>query len=187
MNIEETITAMSPEQVEQESNNYKAKLDSVSVKYHHNAKLLTLVNAWQAYEEEQLVRKPATSTLAQRRIIQRQEQLKLIRVRITNHNPSKRNISGEIATVANSVLGAVSKLIPYNCDAADSYHIPFILLNSLKARVFTARTSRTINGRVVVSQKEVPEFSFEVLEPLSETDLKVLARKQAMANGVEVD
>jgi len=190
MNIEDKIAQMSPEQIEQETDSYKAKLDAEGVKYHHNSKLITLVKLWQNYEaaklEEQAVEEAKPMTPMELRQKQIQEQLRLIRVRITNHNPAKKNITGEIFTTGNSVIGDVKRLVPFNCDAANEYHLPYIMLNALKSRRYTQRTTRTVQGKTIVTEKDVPEFSFDELPPLTEADLKELARKQAMANGSEV-
>ena len=41
------------------------------------------------------------------------EQLKLVRLRITNLDPKKKDIPGEIITVANEYLGTVRKYVPF--------------------------------------------------------------------------
>ena len=150
-----------------------------------------LIKLWQEYElsqaQEEAKVKDVVVSREQKRQQLRKEQTKLVRVNITNHNPAKSKLTGEIFTVGNSILGYVRKFIPYNCDAAQSYHIPFILYNTLKKRKYTMRTTRMVDGKPVVSVKEANEFSFEVLPQLSETELKELARKQAMSKGVEVD
>lgn len=183
------IADMTPEQVEQETQNYQDKLTQVGEKFHHKAKLSTLIQQWKDYEVKN--KNDVAMSLTEKRTKQRKEQLALVRVRITNHNPAKKNITGEIFTCGNSVLGAIKKFVPYNCEAAEAYHLPKIMYETLKERKFIQRGTKrvTIDGvkRTVPIMQEVKEFSFEVLPQLTETELKVLARKQAMAKGVEVD
>ncbi len=183
------IADMTAEQIEQETQNYQNKLTQSGLKFHHKAKLATLILQWKDYEAEN--KESGVLSISERRTKQRKEWLALIRVRITNHNPSKKNITGEIFTCGNSVLGAVKKFVPYNCEAAEAYHLPKIMYETLKGRKFIQRGTKrvTIDGvkQTVPTMQEVKEFSFEVLEPLTETELKVLARKQAMAKGVEVE
>lgn len=191
MNIEELIASMTPEQIEEETVNYKAKLTSVGEKVHHNAKLTTLINQWREYEarEVELTKsaKEDTGSLMERRQKMLNEQTRLLRVRITNHNPANAKRTGETFTVSNNLIGKVAKYVPYNCEAAEAYHLPFILLETLKQRTYTKRVTRQVNGKPQLTETDVPEFSFEVLPPLTDVELKELARKQAMALGKEVE
>lgn len=113
------------------------------------------------------------------------EQMKLVRVRITNMNPHKKNLAGEIFTVASKYLGIVKKFVPYGEATEDGYHIPYVMLNQLKARKFLSiktRRDRT-NGNIIVDQRWAPEFAIEELEPLTPNELKELASSQAAKGG----
>lgn len=116
----------------------------------------------------------------------RDEELKLIRVRITNMNPSKKDLHGEIFTVANKYTGTVKKFIPYGEATDDGYHIPNIIFKALKARKFNStRTRRNKQtGEIILEQRWVPEFSLEVMPQLNEEELKQLAASQAAAKGM---
>ena len=116
----------------------------------------------------------------------KREQLHLVRVRIACLNPDKAEWNGEILCVANKFLGEVKKFIPFGEATEDGYHIPYILYNQLKSRKFLqikTRRSRT-NGNIEVTQKWVPEFAIDVLDPLDKDGLKELAAAQAAAGGV---
>lgn len=109
----------------------------------------------------------------------RNEALKLIRLRIKNLNPSKRELHGEIYTFVNNVIGKISKYVPYD-DAGEAYHVPMVIYHMLKDKKFlqvqTYDDPRTHQKRIV--QSWVPEFSLEVLPPLTSEELEDLAIKQ---------
>ena len=111
----------------------------------------------------------------------------LIRCRIANLNPSKRDLRGEIFTVANKYVGTVRKFIPYGEATDNGYHIPHIIYEQLKTRKFlqvNTRNDRSAGNQIVVDQRWVPEFSIEVLPQLTQEELDKLAASQAAAGGV---
>lgn len=114
------------------------------------------------------------------------EELRLIRVRIANMNPEKKDLHGEIFTVASKYLGNVKKFIPYGEATDDGYHIPNVIFKALKARKFnqkkTVQNRKT--GAIDIQQRWVPEFSLEVLPPLTKEELAKLAASQAAAKGL---
>jgi hypothetical protein len=115
------------------------------------------------------------------------EQMKMVRVRITNMDPKKKDLPGEIFTVANEHLGTVRKYIPYGEVTEDGYHIPHIIFKQLEARRFqNIRTIKGKNGVPRVESNWAKEFSLEVLPPLTTDELKRLAIAQAAAGGVEM-
>lgn len=126
----------------------------------------------------------SAATIAERT---RKEATKLIRVRIRNLNPYKQDLHGEIFTVANNVMGKVSKYIPYD-EAGESYHIPNCFLNMLKSKKFVSfkKTKDPVTGKSTVVQFWSPEFSIEVLPQLSKEELSELALKQEAARKAEI-
>ena len=136
----------------------------------------------QATEETEAVRPaPAVSeTTAQRSVRLKREASALVRVRVTNMNPDKREWEGEIFTASNSVVGTLRKYVHYNVP----WHVPRIILNQLRQRQFQHFITETdAKGRKVRRGRLVPEFAIEELPPLSEKELKALAQRQAMAKG----
>ena len=115
------------------------------------------------------------------------EEMKLVRVRIVNLNPAKKDLRGEFLAVANKYLGIVKKYIPYDAASEAGYHVENVLLKQLKERKFnqvkTWRDKRT--GKMVIDQKEVPEFAIEILPPLTEEELRDLANVQAAAGAID--
>ena len=117
----------------------------------------------------------------------RLEQMRLVRVRITCLDPKKKDLPGEILTVANEYLGTVRKFIPFGEVTDDGYHIPYCLYKMLDARKFlnirTFKDRRT--GTVRVESGYVKEFALEVLDPLTPAELAKLATAQKAAGSVE--
>lgn len=112
------------------------------------------------------------------------DSMKLVRVRITNLDPKKKELPGEIFTIANEFIGTVSKYIPYGEVTQDGYHVPHcIYLNLLERKFLNIRTYKDKNdgGRVRVEQTWAQEFAMEVLPQLTPDELKKLAVAQLSA------
>lgn len=120
----------------------------------------------------------------ERRASIKNKALKLIRVRITNMHPDKKNIPGEIITVYNRNVGRVSKFIPFGSEmSADGYHIPMIIYNYLKNKKFAHRTKK--KGQLHPTTKLVPEYSLEVLPDLTQEELDKLAQDQRSRQAID--
>lgn len=131
---------------------------------------------------------PKNETIAEKVRRLRKEHLKLVRVRITCMNPAKKEMTGEIITIANKYLGKVSKFIPFGLE--EPYHIPHVLYEELKSRKFTNVKSVRRNGVDVTqpeSMRDVPEFAIEVLPPLTEKELNNLRIQQAQSGSTVGD
>ncbi len=112
---------------------------------------------------------------------------KLVRLRVTNLDPKKKDLPGEVITVANDVVGTIRKYVPFGEFTDEGYHVPHIIYEMLKERKFLSlRTVTNKNNpqQVKVEQRMVPEFALEVLEPLTQEELDKLAASQAAAGGV---
>lgn len=113
-----------------------------------------------------------------------QEASKLVRIRLTCMNPNKKDWDGEFFTVGNSVVGSYTKYVPFN--AEEGWHVPQIIYNHLierQCQIFVGR--KTDKGATIREGKLIKEFAIEVLPQLTEEELKELARRQAMAGGLE--
>ena len=105
----------------------------------------------------------------------------LVRVRVTCMNPAKKEWEGEIFSVGSAKLGTFKKYIPYNVE----WHIPHIMYESLKERKCAVfHTVKDHLGQKIRKSKLVPEFSIEVLPPLTKKELEDLVRKQAMSGSM---
>lgn len=137
-----------------------------------------------ATDEEVIEKLPGKVVALSKQQLRRQlqdEYLKLVRLRITNMNPAKADLQGEILTVANRFIGKVSKYVPYGDSCGeDGYHVPYFLYLFMKERKFTqVKTDK--NG--VPRMSDANEFSLEVMQPLTKKELERLAVKQAAARG----
>lgn len=115
----------------------------------------------------------------------RAEQTRLIRVRIQNLDPKKKDLPGEIITVANEYMGTVRKFVPFGEVTDNGYHIPYCIYEFLKERKFINITTRKgKNGLPDIRATEAREFSIEVLPPLTEAELSQLAQAQIAAGSL---
>lgn len=117
------------------------------------------------------------------RQIQHDEQMKLVRLRIQNLDPKKKDLPGEIFTVANEYLGTVKKFVPYGEVTEEGYHVPYCIYRMLDSRKFlnirTVKDRRT--GIERVESTWAKEFALEVLPQLTATEIAELANAQKAA------
>lgn len=125
---------------------------------------------------------PARKLTKRERIIK--ESMYLIRCRVTNLDPKKKDLHGEIITVANRYLGTVKKFIPFGAATDNGFHIPKVLYDELDSRRFvhvkTGRDKQT--GQIKVDTSYAKEYSLEVLPQLTPDELAKLAAAQLAAS-----
>lgn len=112
----------------------------------------------------------------------RSEALRQVRVRVACMNPNKKNWTGEILKISNSIVAPPKQFVPFDND--EGWHIPYMLYLHLKERqcqVFVAGKGR--NGQATAKAKLIREFSVELMDPLTPAEMKALAQRQAMASG----
>lgn len=115
------------------------------------------------------------------------KQMALQRVRITQMNPTKKDLQGEIFTVASSYLGIVKRFVPYGEATEEGWHVPLCILNQMKQRKFLqikTRKDPQKPGHTIVDTKWVKEFAIELLDPLTPEELAQLRAQQAAALGL---
>lgn len=131
-------------------------------------------------DEAPVEEKPLTPAQVRTKMIA--DQMKLVRLRITNLDPKKKELPGEIFTVANDIIGTVRKYVPYGEVTEDGWHVPFIIYTALKERKFlNIRTTKGPNGQPIIRQGWAPEFSLEVLPQLTPVEIEKLATAQKAA------
>lgn len=181
----------------------KQRADMIGVKYSNNIGLETLkeriqekLDGKENKPEEQAptpppmqdpaeAGKPAPKTLREKLV---QENMKLVRIRITCLDPKKKEWPGEIITVANEYLGTVRKYVPFGEVTDNGYHVPHCIYKYLKARKFlNIRTykDRKNNNQIRVEQNWAQEFAIEILPPLTKEELDKLATAQSAAGGLD--
>lgn len=124
-------------------------------------------------------------TVAEARDEARKEAMRLVRINVTCMNPLKKEWDGEIITVGNNLVGTVSKMVPFN--TTEGWHVPNIIYLMLKERQFQQFSAKKVKPGQPQSRvtKLVREFAIEVLDPLTEQELKDLRQRQLAAKGQE--
>lgn len=128
-------------------------------------------------------------SVAEQRAIVRAKAMRLHRVRITNLDPNDSALPGAIKTVYNKFCGKVSKFIPFGEENELGYHIPEILLNSLREETYNMRKEVKNKGQSfgVKSYKTVQtrKFAIEMLDDLTPTEIESLAKDQKARGAID--
>ena len=168
--------------------------DSMAIKYHHNANDATI----QKQIDSHLENNPVSTALPEsdyvplteaefqakyRKVGDRRKKCgQLIRCRIQNMHPEKKDWPGEIISVGSAKLGTWKKFVPF--DAPDAYHLPQIIFDALKEKKCTIFTSKKDSrGNDIRKGRLVNEYALEVLPRLSPDELSDLAKQQALQAG----
>lgn len=111
------------------------------------------------------------------------EAMKLVRVRITNMDPKKKDLPGEIITVGNEYIGTVKKYIPFGEASDEGYHVPHCIYEELDSRRFLniRVTKDPVTKQTRVNTSWAREFSLDILPPLTKKELQDLATAQIAA------
>lgn len=116
-----------------------------------------------------------------------ESQMKLVRVRVANLDPKKKDLPGEVFTIANEYIGTVKKFVPYGEATDDGYHLPFCIYTDLESRRFQniriIRDRRTGSTRTETTWQK--EFALELLPQLTTEELAALAQAQQAAGSIE--
>lgn len=116
-----------------------------------------------------------------------EENMRLVRLRIVNLDPKKKDLPGEFFTVANEYLGTVTKFIPYGEATDGGYHVPYCLYKLLRDKKFLSirtRNDRSNSNQIKVEQRWAAEFSLDILDPLTPDELQKLATAQTAAGNI---
>jgi len=168
----------------------KARADMLGISYHPSIGLEklrdkvngTLTNAPVEEEEKPVVAKAETE--GQIRSRQKADASRLIRVRVTCMNPAKKEWEGEFFSAGNSVVGTMTKYVPFNVD--EGWHIPNIIYKMVCDRQCqTFYTVTDERGNKTRRGKLIKEFAVEVLPDLTPEELHDLAQRQAMSKSID--
>jgi len=173
----------------------KRRADKLGVSYSNNIGLETLkervAKAMEGNkepedkEEAKFEAAEKTQSLVELRAEKRKEAMKLVRIRYTNMNPRKRDVPGEIFTIANGIVGTIKRYVPYGEAAENGWHVEYAIYKMMKRRTFTSTvTKRDDKGRPYNTSVERKEFAIEVLDPLSKEELEQLAKDQRASGRV---
>ena len=198
--LENKLNDLSEQETVETLKDLKAQADLMGIKYPANAgvkKMVELIDEHKKNLEEENTEAETTSdqiTSEKPRTNKigdiMDEALKLIRVRVTVNNPSKQSREGEIISAGNAVIGFVSKFIPYQpAFYENGYHIPKIILDAMKEMKHTRYPKKKDRFNATMDDYDnarlVPDFTIEVLPPLTEQELKELAEYQQANRTVE--
>lgn len=107
----------------------------------------------------------------------RQEATKMVRIIISSMDPSRSEHKGELISVGNSVIGNITKFIPYETE----WHVENIVYLALKEKKYRQTVRKKEGqGRITQSSRLVQALSIQLLAPLTEAELKELKRQQAL-------
>lgn len=115
--------------------------------------------------------KPSEPSRAQLRA----EAAKKIRVRISCHDPMKKEYQGEIFTVMNGVVGVFKEFVQFD----HPWHVTNIILEQIKEKKYQQfYTTKDSRGNKIRKGKLVNAYSIEYLPPLTKEELAALAADQ---------
>ncbi len=118
------------------------------------------------------------------------EATKLVRLRITNLDPKKKDWPGEIFTVANDYIGTIRKYVPYGEKTDQGYHVPHVIYEMLRDRKYLhIRTYRDPKNPEQIKKEErwVKEFSLEVMDQLTPAELADLKKAQQASGRLDAN
>jgi len=124
---------------------------------------------------------------ALRRKVIRAKALRLVRVRVTNLDPSEAQLEGALITVTNKYTGKVSKFVPFGEANEAGWHVPEIILNYLRSQKFVMR--REVKGGQFGVKKyntsHVNKYQIDVLPALTKDEVAKLAAHQRAAGSID--
>jgi len=170
----------------------KARADLLGITYHPSIGLEKLREKVAAAQADEPVKEdpkaPAVEVAVESerdRLIRLKRQCsELVRIRLTCMNPNKKEWEGEIFTVGNSLVGSMTKFVPFNSD--EGWHVPRMMYEMLTERYCQVfYTEKAKNGVSLRRGKQIKEFAIEVLPSLTEEELHDLAQRQAMAKSID--
>lgn len=160
----------------------KQQADTLGIKYSPNIGVETLKNKISAVIEAPAEEKTETQKVDARQALWN-DAMRLVRLEIHNVNPAKSSLKGEFYTVANKIIGKVTKFVPYG-DAGKSYHVPNCIYQLLEEKKYLAfrDDSSAPNGK---KTELIPEFNNKVLPPLTQEELEELKKAQLAGNHID--
>lgn len=112
----------------------------------------------------------------------RLEARKLVRVRITCHNPNKAELEAEYFTFGNDYV-SITRLVPFETE----WHVEQALLDMIREKKYQHFYSKK-NGPGMPETREaklVREYAIEILPPLTPEELADLRSQQAINNSID--
>ena len=109
------------------------------------------------------------------------DNLKLTHVIITPNDPSRLQQQGEIFGGGNSVLGTITRFVPFG----ENWLIENILYKHIRDKQYQYFKVHQKDGKEFVESKLLPAYNIQVLPLPTEKEIKELAQAQLARNSVE--
>ena len=163
---------------------------SLGISYSPNIGLETLRNKIKAVQEKQdtgtLIQTKKEESIPETEAQKRRKKIKeltaLVRVQIVNQDPSETDLPGMFVVTSNDLLPKIGRYIPTK---GETTHVERILLNTLKEMHFVRHSKRDNKEGGAPVTTLVPKFVITELPPLTETELKELAKMQQAGNHID--
>lgn len=150
-------------------------------------KLRRSMNDMLAMTQDEIAALPKQEREQVIRETQRHKHTRLLRCQVYCNNPHKADLHGDIFATGNRYIGTVKKYVPFGEATENGYHIPEILVKMMKGKKYqNVRSVKNPDGTTRVVRTLAPEFTINILPPLTKDELEELALKQAAAERVGV-
>ena len=156
--------------------------DNMGLEYHPSIGVDKLKVKIDKAKEPVATKKVATMNKMESRKGYILEATKLVRLRVVNMNPTRRESKGEYFSVSNKMIGTVKRFIPFDVE----WHAEHVIYTTIRDRKFR-KTLEESDGKGGKTSRNVfiPEFSVEVLPDLTTQELKDLAADQAARGAID--
>ncbi|NQY57848.1 MAG: hypothetical protein HRT86_15450 [Ilumatobacteraceae bacterium] len=126
----------------------------------------------------------APETIIMRNQRLRREANRLVRVNVMNRNPAMKDYEGNWYCVSNSIVGDIRKFVQY--DTEEGFHVPYMIYLHLKEKEYQIFIKgKDHKGRETKRAKNVKELSVELLDPLTDDEIKDLVQRQALNHSID--
>lgn len=168
----------------------KMRANQLGIKFHHKIGAVKLSKMIDAELNPNIDTSATNTPIASQqsnknalRVEQAKKANKLVRIRVANMNPLKKEWVGEVYTVSNSVVGTMRKYVPFNNDAG--WHVPQMILNAMQEKECQVFHTVKTNRGDIRRGKMVKELNIEIMAPLTIPELRALADQQALNHSIE--
>lgn len=117
----------------------------------------------------------------------RERATKLVRFKLVCQNPTRQQQPAITITVGNNLIGQVTRVLPLSPEAyAEGWHAEQCIVDALLAKRFhTYQRVKSKDGKSTTTKLvATPEFSIQILPPLTEEERKALAHRQAQSGSI---
>lgn len=114
------------------------------------------------------------------------EHTPLVRIRLSTNDPARRNLPGEVVTIANEYLGSITRFVPIGEATNEGWHVEKVIADHLASLTYLHKenTTKVVRGVEIPTVKTSwqPAFNVTILPKLTREELAALAQRQTAAN-----